>query len=217
MVTRSTAPGTAVLVIDAQVGVADQLGAPGAAVLARIAELVDRARLSGVPVVWTRDATVAEEGSPQWQLVDELIPEPGEPVLVREWTGCFTGTGLAELLSDLEVGQLVICGLRSEGGVLVSVAEALRSGFRVTLVTDAHASAGRGVDTGEQRTGVPGWELAALINEIVGGWHWPVGQADLLAAADVHLPDLTARDDADLLAAAEAEDRWEEDRLLEDS
>ena len=46
---------------------------------------------------------------------------------------------LAELLHDLGVRKLYVCGLATDYCVLCTVREALRSGFKVTLLTDAVA------------------------------------------------------------------------------
>lgn len=46
---------------------------------------------------------------------------------------------LAQLLSELEVRELVICGLATEYCVLCTTHEALRNGFKVTVLTDAVA------------------------------------------------------------------------------
>ncbi len=49
------------------------------------------------------------------------------------------GRMMAELLRELEVRELVICGLATEYCVLCTTLEALRNGFKVTVLTDAVA------------------------------------------------------------------------------
>jgi nicotinamidase/pyrazinamidase len=62
------------------------------------------------------------------------------------------GRMLAELLSELEVRRLYVCGLATDYCVLCTTLEALRRGFEVTLLTDAVA----GVDL------LPGASAAAI-------------------------------------------------------
>lgn len=62
------------------------------------------------------------------------------------------GRMLAELLRDLQVRKLYISGLATDYCVLCTAREALRSGFEVTLLTDAVA----GVDI------IPGASAAAI-------------------------------------------------------
>ncbi|MGB8651611.1 MAG: isochorismatase family protein, partial [Mycobacteriales bacterium] len=72
MTTLENRPGTALLVIDVQVGVvAEALDRDG--VVANIARLVDKARTAGTPVVWVQHTSdELPSGSPQWQYVPEL-------------------------------------------------------------------------------------------------------------------------------------------------
>lgn len=62
------------------------------------------------------------------------------------------GRPLADLLSELEVRSLYICGLATDYCVLCTAREALRRGLEVTVLTDAVA----GVDL------VPGESATAL-------------------------------------------------------
>lgn len=62
------------------------------------------------------------------------------------------GRMLKELLREMEVGRLYICGLATDYCVLCTTLEALRNGFEVTLLTDAVA----GVDI------VPGASTCAV-------------------------------------------------------
>jgi len=64
----------------------------------------------------------------------------------------FDGRGLAEILRQLRVQKLYICGLATDYCVLSTVQEALRVGFNVVVLTDAVA----GVDV------VPGASAAAI-------------------------------------------------------
>jgi nicotinamidase/pyrazinamidase len=69
------------------------------------------------------------------------------------------GRSLAELLSELEVRRLYICGLATDYCVLCTTREALRGGFEVTVLTDAVA----GVDL------IPGESTNALEDMKIAG------------------------------------------------
>ncbi len=131
---------SALVVVDAQQGPAAAL-AGVTAVLDAIADLVARARLVGVPVVWLRrvDAEL-RPGEPGWQLCDLLASEPGELLIDHAWDDGFIATDLADALGGLSAGHLWLAGLGSETAVLQTYLGALYRGFDVTLIEDAHAA-----------------------------------------------------------------------------
>ena len=69
------------------------------------------------------------------------------------------GRGLAEILQQLRVQKLYICGLATDYCVLSTAQEALRRGFNVSVLTDAVA----GVDV------VPGASAAAIQDMLNAG------------------------------------------------
>lgn len=97
---------SAVLVIDLQAGVVrgcfDVDG-----VLRRTAHLIDRARSSGVPVVWVQDHGGFPEGSADWALAAPLERRADEPLVRKEYRDAFAATDLAEVLQALGVQRLV--------------------------------------------------------------------------------------------------------------
>lgn len=71
----------------------------------------------------------------------------GESVEVDSYSGFFDnnrrkGTGLLELLRDLEVDELFVCGVATDYCVKFTVLDALSEGFKVSVATDIV----RGVD-----------------------------------------------------------------------
>lgn len=74
---------TALLVIDLQVAVVEGcFDASG--VLQRTAWLVDRARNSGVPVIWVQDHGDLPVGTPGWELAPPLARRPDEPLVIGD-------------------------------------------------------------------------------------------------------------------------------------
>jgi nicotinamidase-related amidase len=125
----------------------------------RIAELLDRARGAGVPIVFSQsgvppgeigfDPFAAKVGAvrapgptapwPAYDLVAPLAPRPGEPVIRKRCASAFFGSMLASVLRHLRVESLVVCGVTTSGCVRATVVDAASHGFPVTLVADACA------------------------------------------------------------------------------
>ena len=131
---------SALLVIDIQNGVVE-----GAfkrdEIVANIESAVARARAKHIPVVWIQHSD--EElviGSPEWQIVSELIPLEGEPIVRKTFRSSFEATSLAEELEKLEVGHLIICGAQTNNCIRHTSHDALAKGFNVTLIADAHTT-----------------------------------------------------------------------------
>ena len=129
---------------------------PGKAVAAT-AELVAAARSGGHPVVWTvvrytsgladgglfvrkvpALAAFADDAQGGWgELV--LKPEPGEPVVAKQYASAFFGTSLAASLHAAAIDTVVVTGVSTSGCVRASATDALGHGFRPQVVRDACA------------------------------------------------------------------------------
>ncbi len=133
---------SALLVIDVQNGVVE-----GAykrdEVIANIETAVAKARSAGVPVVWVQhsDEELAID-SDEWQLVSELIPLNGEPMVRKTFRSSFEGTNLEEVLGNLDAGHLIVCGAQTNNCIRHTSHDALAKGFNVTLIADAHTTTG---------------------------------------------------------------------------
>lgn len=191
---------SALVVVDAQQGPAAAL-AGVAAVLDAIADLVARARLAGVPVVWLRrvDAEL-RPGEPGWQLCDLLASEPGELLIDHAWDDGFIATDLADALGGLSAGHLWLAGLGSETAVLQTYLGALYRGFDVTLIEDAHAAADVEFDGCELSAS----QVVALVNRIVWRDQAPDVSGDLMACANVVF-NADELDDLAIIALAQEE------------
>ena len=106
--------GTALLVVDVQVGVvAEAINRDG--VVANIARLVDKARTAGTPVVWVQHNSVElPSGSPQWEYVPELQIADDEAVVHKRWGDAFEDTDLEQVLASKSVGRIVMAGAQSD-------------------------------------------------------------------------------------------------------
>jgi nicotinamidase-related amidase len=140
MTTLENRANTALLVVDVQKGVVE-----GAVrrddVVANINALVDRARQAQVPVVWVQHSDDGlPRGSAQWEIVDELKPDESEPLVEKSYGDSFEDTTLESVLSDLQVGRLVVTGAQTDACIRSTLHGALVRGYDATLVSDAHTT-----------------------------------------------------------------------------
>jgi nicotinamidase-related amidase len=154
----------ALLVYDMQVGIVRQLP-NGAAVVARVADMLELARGCGMRVCFTRHLSLPREfmgsfqyrmamnwqrvGSPEqvepwflrdspgFQIVPELAPRPGEPIFDKIAMSAFEGTPLAVALRDCGLRALAIAGIALEIGIEPTARHAADLGIIPVLVADA--------------------------------------------------------------------------------
>ncbi len=146
---------SALLVIDVQAALFDSNPPPadGAAVIARINALAERARAARVPVVYIqheRDGTPLAHGSPGWALAPGLQPAEADVRVRKSTPDSFLNTRLEPLLQELDIQHLVICGYASEFCVDTTTRRALGLGYAVTLAADAHTTHDKPHASGEQ-------------------------------------------------------------------
>jgi nicotinamidase-related amidase len=181
MTTLDERPNTALLIVDVQVDVVsgawDRDG-----VIGRINTLVDKARSEHVPVIWVQHSDDAmPSDSDGWQLVPELSPGEGEPLVHKRYGDSFEDTDLESLLSERQVGRLVVTGAQTDACIRSTLHGALVRGYDVTLVEDAHTTE----DLRQWGVPVSPEQVIAHTNTY---WSWsksPGRQGDVAPAADV--------------------------------
>lgn len=171
------------LVIDLQKGVL-----PGChdadGVVSRTAELVDRARASGTPVVWVQhEADDLPAGSDEWGFADGLEPRAGEPVVAKHYRDAFADTDLDEVLDGLDVTRLVVAGAQSDYCIRTTTQSAAVRGYDVTLVGDAHTTTDAEWDGVE----ITGEQIVAHTNRYFSGLRYPDQLFSVEPAAEVEL------------------------------
>jgi len=76
-------------------------------------------------------------GTPEWQIVSLVKPEPDDMVLPSHTESLFSGTPLEQLLRQHSIHTLILAGLSSDSGILVTARKALMLGFAVVIPEDA--------------------------------------------------------------------------------
>lgn len=140
MTTLTDRTATALLVIDVQNDVVADAHERDA-VVANIAHLVGAARAAQVLVVWVqhRDEDL-EAGSEGWQIVPELAPADGEPVVHKSFGDSFEDTDLEAVLAARAVGRVVVTGAQTDQCIRSTLHGALVRGYDTLLVSDAHTT-----------------------------------------------------------------------------
>ena len=133
---------SALMVIDVQNGVVE--GAYNLeSVLSAINVAIEKARAAGVPVVWVQHSD--EElviDSDRWQIVPELNPLPGEPIVRKLYRSSFEATNLEFILEGLQVSHIYVSGLQTDNCVRHTTHAAQERGYDITVLADAHTTTG---------------------------------------------------------------------------
>ena len=79
-------------------------------------------------------------GEPGHDIIPELAPAPGEPVVDKPGKGAFYATDLEAMLRGRGVRQLLVCGVTTEVCVNTTVREANDRGYRCVVLADCCAS-----------------------------------------------------------------------------
>lgn len=153
---------TALLVMDYQPGIVDQIADSGP-LLHRVLATIASVRGRGGHVGWVRVAFTDAEfdavpatstfaamangerraglhaDAPTTQIDPRLTVEPGDALVRKIRVGAFTTTDLDEQLRGRGVDTVVLAGLSTSGVVLSTVREAMDRDYRVVVLEDACA------------------------------------------------------------------------------
>lgn len=150
---------SAIIVIDLLQGYTTEgspLYAPGVVeCVQQMPDFLDLARAKGVPIihtqvryttpnyedggVWVRKAPVLRdlvEGNPYAAFCEEVIPQPGEVVITKQYASAFFGTSLVATLNGLRVDTLIITGCTTSGCIRATAVDAVQHGYRPICVRE---------------------------------------------------------------------------------
>ncbi len=119
--------------------------------------LLAACRKAGIPVIHTNVAftpggadggvfyqkvkalSLFDQGAdPKYQaFADGLEPQPGEPVITKQYASGFFGTTMASTLTALGIDTVLIAGLSTSGCVRATALDACQHGFRPMVVREA--------------------------------------------------------------------------------
>ena len=134
-----------------------------------IRRLLDRARTAGLAVIHTREGhrpdladlppakrargrpslaigdcgamgRLLVRGEPGHDIIPELCPLPGEPVIDKPGKGAFYATDLEPMLRHRGIKQMIVCGVTTEVCVNTTVREANDRGFDCLVLEDCVGS-----------------------------------------------------------------------------
>jgi len=146
----------AVLVVDFQRAFTEheKIGPTTAVALKHTAELLTAARAADVPVIYLvmvldslEDRMLAqrvrssltercERGNPWTEISPVVAPEPGDHVVEKTVASGFFNTRLEELLTELDVDEVIVAGTSTSGCVRATVVDAAYRSLRVSVVEE---------------------------------------------------------------------------------
>ena len=80
------------------------------------------------------------QGEPGHDIIAELYPIAGEPVVDKPGKGAFYATNLGLILANRGIENLLVCGVTTEVCVNTTVREANDRGFRCIVLSDCCGS-----------------------------------------------------------------------------
>jgi nicotinamidase-related amidase len=121
--------------------------------LQAVNELVETMRSHSLPIFWVRQEFEPDlrdafpemkakaihiniKGTPGCQIVPELSPAPTDIVIVKKRYSAFFGTGLDEILAQLQPDTLILAGINTHACIRTTAIDAYQRDWSVVLALD---------------------------------------------------------------------------------
>ena len=127
---------------------------------------------SGVPpygAFWKVLETVGGNlpGSKDVEVIPELAPQPGEPVIGNWRISSFANSNLDQLLKDYGVQTVVLAGVATDIAVLTTAIQATDLGYAVIVPSDASTSHNKRAHEIVMSDMLPGLSLVTTTNDVL--------------------------------------------------
>jgi nicotinamidase-related amidase len=144
------------LVIDVQLGMFN-LSRPlykSDSLLQNISNLIQKARSENIAVIYLQhsgsEKSPFTKGTIGWNIHPSIGPTINDHVVEKKYSDSFQDTNLEEVLKQLAINQIIVCGLVTEGCVDTTIRRAHSLGYRIEVASDCHSTADSNVLTAEQ-------------------------------------------------------------------
>ena len=106
-------------------------------------------------------------GTEDIEVIAEVAPQPGEPVLGNWIFGMFSNSGLEKILKEKGVTTLVLAGVATDMAVLTSVVQAADLGYNLIVPSDASTSANPKAHDVAMNMMIPAMALVTTTDDII--------------------------------------------------
>lgn len=110
-----------------------------------IQKLIKKARTSNISVIYVQHNEVGSEfeyGKKTWEIADEVKPNDEDIIIHKIFSDAFKETNLKQVLDSQLIKNLVIVGMQSDYCINATSLRAVKLGYSVTIIKDAHSTWG---------------------------------------------------------------------------